>query len=63
MMTYLVQQKDFTEAYAKQTLKASATGKFIADLLEANIIEAQEGGWTMSDAVHAGALMIRKNER
>jgi phage/plasmid primase-like uncharacterized protein len=62
MMTYLVQQKDFTEAYAKKILKASAAGSFIADLLEANIIEAQEGGWTMADAVHASALMLRKNE-
>jgi len=61
MIVYLVEQKGLSEASARQMVKPSATGKFIADLLEAGLIEARDEGWVMADAVVASALMLRKS--
>jgi putative DNA primase/helicase len=63
MVDYLVQKMDVGEASAKQYIKPSATGRPIADLLVAEIIEAFEHGWTVVDEAQASAMLIRKGER
>ena len=49
-----------TEASAQRYIKPSATGKPIAELLVAEIIEAHEHGWIVVDPIQAGAMLIRK---
>jgi len=63
MVDYLVQKMDVGEASAKQYIKPSATGRPIADLLVAEIIEAFEHGWMVVDEAEASAMLIRKGER
>lgn len=63
MVDYLVQKMDVGEASAKQYIKPSATGRPIADLLVAEIIEAFEHGWMVVDEAQASAMLIRKGER
>jgi putative DNA primase/helicase len=63
MVDYLVQKMDVSEASAKVYIKPSATGKPIADLLVAEIIEAFEHGWLVVDNAQASAMLIRKSER
>jgi phage/plasmid primase-like uncharacterized protein len=63
MMDYLVQKMNVSEASAKVYIKPSATGKPIADMLVAEIIEAFEHGWTVIDDTQASAMLIRKSER
>lgn len=63
MVDYLVQKMDVGEASARQYIKPSATGRPIADLLVAEIIEAFEHGWTVVDEAQASAMLIRKGER
>jgi phage/plasmid primase-like uncharacterized protein len=63
MVDYLVQKMDVSEASAKVYIKPSATGRPIADLLVAEIIEAFEHGWTVVDGAQASAMLIRKSER
>jgi phage/plasmid primase-like uncharacterized protein len=63
MMEYLVQKMNVSEASAKVYIKPSATGKPIADMLVAEIIEAFEHGWTVIDDTQASAMLIRKSER
>lgn len=48
---------------AKVYIKPSATGKPIADMLVAEIIEAFEHGWTVIDDTQASSMLIRKSER
>jgi len=63
MTDYLVQKMDVSEASAKVYIKPSATGKPIADLLVAEIIEAFEHGWLVVNDAHASSMLIRKSER
>ena len=63
MMDYLVQKMNVSEASAKVYIKPSATGKPIADMLVAEIIETFEHGWTVIDDTQASAMLIRKSER
>lgn len=63
MVDYLVQKMDVSEASAKVYIKPSATGKPIADLLVAEIIEAFEHGWVVIDDTQASSMLIRKSER
>jgi hypothetical protein len=63
MMDYLVQKMNVSEASAKVYIKPSATGKPIADMLVAEIIEAFEHGWTVIDDTQASVMLIRKSER
>lgn len=63
MMDYLVQKMNVSDASAKVYIKPSATGKPIADMLVAEIIEAFEHGWTVIDDTQASAMLIRKSER
>ena len=63
MTDYLVQKMDVSEASAKVYIKPSATGKPIADMLVAEIIEAFEHGWLVVDDVQASSMLIRKSER
>jgi hypothetical protein len=63
MMEYLVQKMNVSESSAKVYIKPSATGKPIADMLVAEIIEAFEHGWTVIDDTQASAMLIRKSER
>jgi phage/plasmid primase-like uncharacterized protein len=63
MVDYLVQKMDVSEASAKVYIKPSATGKPIADLLVAEIIEAFEHGWLVVNDAHASSMLIRKSER
>ena len=63
MVEYLVKKMDISEASAKVYIKPSATGKPIADLLVAEIIEAFEHGWVVIDDTQASSMLIRKSER
>jgi putative DNA primase/helicase len=63
MTDYLVQKMDVSEASAKVYIKPSATGKPIADLLVAEIIEAFEHGWIVVNDAQASSMLIRKSER
>jgi phage/plasmid primase-like uncharacterized protein len=63
MMDYLVQKMNVSESSAKVYIKPSATGKPIADMLVAEIIEAFEHGWTVIDDTQASVMLIRKSER
>jgi phage/plasmid primase-like uncharacterized protein len=63
MMDYLVQKMNVSEASAKVYIKPSATGKPIADMLVAEIIESFEHGWTVIDDTQVSAMLIRKSER
>jgi hypothetical protein len=54
---------DVSEASAKVYIKPSASGKPIADLLLAEIIEAFEHGWVVVNEAQASSMMIRKSER
>ena len=63
MMDYLVQKMNVSEASAKVYIKPSATGKPIADMLVAEIIESFEHGWIVLDDTQASAMLIRKSER
>jgi len=63
MVDYLVQKMDVSEVSAKVYIKPSATGKPIADLLVAEIIEAFEHGWLVVNDAHASSMLIRKSER
>lgn len=63
MVDYLVQKMDVSETSAKVYIKPSATGKPIADLLVAEIIEAFEHGWLVVNDAHASSMLIRKSER
>jgi hypothetical protein len=63
MVDYLVQKMDVSETSAKVYIKPSATGKPIADLLVAEIIEAFEHGWVVIDDTQASSMLIRKSER
>jgi putative DNA primase/helicase len=63
MMEYLVQKMNVSESSAKVYIKPSATGKPIADMLVAEIIESFEHGWIVIDDTQASVMMIRKSER
>jgi len=63
MLEYLTQKMGFSEESAKVYIKPGSTGKPIADLLTAEIIEAFEHGWVVIDAVQASSMLIRKSER
>lgn len=63
MMDYLVQKMNVSESSAKVYIKPSATGKPIADMLVAEIIESFEHGWIVIDDTQASVMMIRKSER
>lgn len=63
MMDYLVQKMNVSESSAKVYIKPSATGKPIADMLVAEIIEVFEHGWIVIDDTQASVMMIRKSER
>jgi hypothetical protein len=63
MMEYLVQKMNVSESSAKVYIKPSATGKPIADMLVAEIIESFEHGWVVIDDTQASVMMIRKSER
>lgn len=63
MMDYLVQKMNVSESSAKVYIKPSATGKPIADMLVAEIIESFEHGWIVIDNTQASVMMIRKSER
>ncbi len=63
MIEYLVKKMQYSEDSAKQYTKPSATGKLIADLLVAEIIEAREHGWVVIDRTQASSMLIRKSEK
>ncbi len=63
MMDYLVQKMNVSESSAKVYIKPSATGKPIADMLVAEIIESFEHGWIVIDDIQASVMLIRKSER
>jgi hypothetical protein len=63
MLNYLIEKLGLSEASAKQYIKPSMPGKPIADLLQAEIIEAFEHGWVVVNEAQASSMMIRKKER
>lgn len=63
MLQYFVEKIGISDASARQYIKPSLPGKPIADLLNAEIIEAFEHGWIVIDKNHSSAMMIRKSER
>jgi putative DNA primase/helicase len=60
MVDYLINHLDITPASARVYIKPSATGKPIADLLLAHIIEPIENGWIVTNEADASAMMMRK---
>lgn len=63
MVNYLVANMGLSEASAKVYIKPSSIGKPIADLLVAEVIEANEHGWIVTDQTQASAMMMRKLAR
>jgi len=63
MTTYLVVNMGISEASAKQYIKPGVQGKLIADLLNAQIIEAFEHGWLVIDETQASSMLIRRSEK
>ena len=62
LMEYLVHKMGISEASARVYVRPSADGKLIAALVVAQIIEADDGGWIVSDPVESSAMLIRKNK-
>jgi hypothetical protein len=60
MYEFFVTDMGFSEASAAQYVKPSASGKTIAELLNANILRATLGGWVVIDEAHAASMMMRK---
>jgi hypothetical protein len=60
-LSYLVTKIGVSEASSKVYVRESATGRPIADLLLAEMITANEHGWTVVNDVLASSLMMRKN--
>ena len=60
MGQFLVSKMGLTQSSADVYVKPSASGKPIAELLIAEIIEPFEHGWIVSDEVQASAMMLRK---
>ena len=63
MMDYLVQKMNVSESSAKVYIKPSATGKPIADMLVAELIESFAHGWIVIDDTQASVRLFRKSER
>ena len=60
MGQFLTSKMGLTQSSADVYVKPSASGKPIAELLIAEIIEPFEHGWIVSDEVQASAMMLRK---
>ena len=60
MGQFLTSKMGLTQSSADVYVKPSASGKPIAELLLAEIIEPFEHGWIVSDEVQASAMMLRK---
>lgn len=60
MSQFLTSKMGLTQSSADVYVKPSASGKPIAELLIAEIIEPFEHGWIVSDEVQASAMMLRK---
>lgn len=61
MGQFLTSKMGLTQSSADVYVKPSASGKPIAELLIAEIIEPFEHGWIVSDEVQASAMMLRKS--
>ncbi len=59
-INYLVTNQGIKESSAEVYVKPSQQGKPIADLLNAEIIQAHEHGWIVVDETQASAMMMRK---
>lgn len=61
MLDYLVSKQGVAEASAKIYIKPSQKGRFICELLLAQIIQSDNKGWTVIDGVQASAMLVRKS--
>ena len=61
MGQFLTSKMGLTQSSADVYVKPSASGKPIAELLLAEIIEPFEHGWIVSDEVQSSAMMLRKS--
>jgi len=62
LIEYMVHKMGISDASARVYVRPSADGKLIAALLVAQVIEADDGGWIVSDPVESSAMMIRKKK-
>jgi len=63
LLNYLIENDGLKESSAKIYIKPSQQGRLIYNLLNAEIIQAFEHGWIVSDGVTASSMMIRKGEK
>lgn len=63
MIAYLTEKLGLSKESAKVYVKPCTSGKPIADLLMAEIIEPFEHGWIVVNEAHASSMLIRKGER
>ena len=63
LIDYLQQKLGISEASAATYCKPSATGRLIASLITAEVIEASGHGWIVVCPAHASAMMIRRSEK
>ena len=63
LLEYLMTKEGLRESTAKTYAQESKKGRLIYNLLNAQIIEAHEHGWVVSDNVTASSLMVRRAER
>jgi phage/plasmid primase-like uncharacterized protein len=63
MLDYCRKNLGLSDASAKQHLKASVSGKPIADLILAEMIEPFEQGWQVKESAYRSAMLLRKKER
>lgn len=63
LMEHLQQKLRISEASAAVYCKPSATGRMIASLITAEIIEQTDHGWIVIDPGHSSAMMVRRNEK
>lgn len=59
-MNYLIENMGISEASAKVYCKPSQPNRPISELLLAEMIEAHEHGWIVSNEVQASAMLMRK---
>lgn len=63
LLEYLMTKEGLRESTAKTYAQESKKGRLIYNLLNAQIIEAHEHGWVVSDDATASSLMVRRAER
>lgn len=63
LLNYLIENDGVKESSAKIYIKPSQQGRLIYNLLNAEIIQAFEHGWIVSDGVTASSMMLRKGEK